>query len=62
MDPDKIVWEAVNAAREHAKDGLVPNGLMTVSVIPDQSIDINLTVARHLAGVPLLCAMSGSFP
>jgi len=49
MDPDKIVLQAVNAARECAKKGQTMNGMMTVSVVPDQSVDINLTVARHFA-------------
>jgi len=47
MDPDKIVREAVNAARAKLKEAQTMNGMMTVAVIPDQSIDINLTVARH---------------
>jgi len=49
MDPDKIVREAINAARQHSKEGLVTNGMMTISVVPDQAVDINLTVVRHFA-------------
>ena len=47
VDPDKIVREAVNAAREGSKQDLTQNGMMSVAVTSDQSIDINLTVARH---------------